>query len=117
MISLVKRICKLLNTIFIVTFLGICLSAPVTLAQAGNARVGEIKSAGCKRCHGKKGVSTNPNYPNLAGQHEKYLIRALKDYKTGKRKNHEMKLVVTRLSDSNIKDLAAYYSSIRIIYK
>lgn len=117
MISLVKRIHKLLSTVFIVAFLNICLGSSATFAQTGNVRIGEIKSAGCKRCHGKKGLSTNPDYPNLAGQHEKYLIRTLKDYKTGKRKNHEMKLAVTWLTDSNIKDLAAYYSSIKVIYR
>ncbi len=111
-----KRIYKLLSTIFIAAFLS-TYSASFVFAQTGDARVGKIKSFSCKRCHGEKGLSTNPNYPNLAGQHEKYLIQALNDYKNGKRKNYEMKSIAIQLSNSNIKDLAAYYSSIKIIYK
>lgn len=117
MIPQVKRIYKLLSAIFIAAFLSTDLSASFAFAQTGNARVGKIKSFSCQRCHGEKGLSNNPNYPNLAGQQEKYLIQALKDYKNGKRKNYEMKSIAIQLSDSNIKDLAAYYSSIKITYK
>jgi len=79
--------------------------------------IGKIKASGCMRCHGDKGLSSNPNYPNIAGQHENYLIQALQEYKSGSRKNQAMNSATNRLSDANIKDIAAYYSSIKIVVK
>lgn len=86
-------------------------------AHAGNKNVGKIKSSGCKRCHGAEGMSKNPKYPNLAGQKEAYLLKALNDYKNGKRDNIAMRSITTGLSNSTLKDLAAYYASIKIKIK
>lgn len=85
-------------------------AAPVV---AGNVNVGKIKSSGCKRCHGEDGISEKPKIPNLAGQQEQYLIKAMKDYKNGTRDDTAMRSIVLGLSDSSIKDIAAYYSSIK----
>jgi len=52
--------------------------------------------------------------PNLAGQNEIYLVKALKDYRGGARKNEMMSLATANLTDRDIADLAAYYSAITI---
>ena len=81
--------------------------------QAGDAAAGKAKSGSCAGCHGMNGKSNNPNYPNLAGQKENYLVKAIKDYKTGARKDAMMGSMVSTLSDGDIADLAAFYSSVK----
>ena len=54
-------------------------------AQAGDAAAGKAKAAACAGCHGADGVSTNLPGPTLAGQHEAYIIDALKAYNAGAR--------------------------------
>lgn len=76
----------------------------------GNFEAGKAKSTPCAACHGEQGVSTVPSFPKLAGQHRDYLYHALKDYKTGKRKNPIMAGQVENLSDADMLDLALYYS-------
>lgn len=76
----------------------------------GNAEAGKAKSAACAACHGATGVSEVPSFPVLAGQHRDYLYHALKDYKSGKRKNPIMAGQVANLSDADMADLAKYYS-------
>lgn len=83
-------------------------------AQAGDAAAGRQKALQCQACHGLDGVSKLPEAPNLAGQVEPYLVKALGDYKTGARENPMMSLVAQPLSDDDIADLAAYYAAIAI---
>lgn len=65
----------------------------------------------CVACHGSDGVGVLPEYPNLAGQHEDYIERALEEYKKGARKNPIMAGFASTLSAEDIKALAEYYSS------
>ncbi len=95
------------NTI-LVLFL---LSLPLTLAAKGDANSGKEKAKVCKACHGLDGKSVDPSYPNLAGQHASYLHKALGDYRSGRRTNLIMAGFAGPLSDQDIKDLAAWYSS------
>jgi len=81
--------------------------------QAGDAAAGKAKSGNCAGCHGMNGKSNNPNYPNLAGQKENYLVKSIKDYKTGARKDAMMGSMGSGLSDADIADLAAFYSSVK----
>jgi len=67
----------------------------------------------CVACHGNDGVGILPEYPNLAGQHEDYLLNALRNYKTGVRKNAIMAGMAAALTEQDIKELAKYYSSQR----
>jgi cytochrome c553 len=86
-----------------------------TPAQAANAKAGREKAAGvCQACHGMDGLSKNPEAPNLAGQIENYLAKALKDYRDGGRRNDSMSIVAKDLSDTDIDDLSAFYASIEI---
>jgi cytochrome c553 len=78
--------------------------------QAGNPEAGKEKSRTCAACHGPDGNSATGDFPKLAGQHYDYLIKALRDYKTGKRKNAIMAPMAAPLNDRDIDDLAAFYS-------
>jgi len=82
-------------------------------ALAGDASVGKDKSMLCAGCHGAEGISMSPDIPNLAGQKEAYLVKAIKDYKTGARKNPMMTSMVSNLTDADIDDLAAYFSNLK----
>jgi cytochrome c553 len=81
---------------------------------AGNAAAGRQKALVCQTCHGLDGKAKIPEAPNLAGQSEVYLVKALNDYRSGARKNDMMSLVAPTLKDNDIEDLAAYYSAIEV---
>ncbi|MEJ8566794.1 cytochrome c [Wenzhouxiangellaceae bacterium CH-27] len=86
-------------------------SLPLCATAAGDPASGQSKAATCEACHGKTGESVDPNYPNLAGQHESYLIKALSDYRAGRRTNAVMASFAANLSNQDIEDLAAWYAS------
>ncbi len=64
----------------------------------------------CAACHGPTGISTVPNYPNLAGQHADYLKREIAEYKDGGRKNAIMSAMAATIKDSDVEALADYFS-------
>jgi len=78
--------------------------------SAGNAAQGQSKSASCQACHGATGISSQPIYPNLAGQHQNYLSKALHDFRDGSRPNAIMSGFTGSLSDADIEDIAAWYA-------
>ena len=80
-------------------------------AMAGDAAAGKAKSAMCASCHGPAGISLSPLWPNLAGQKEQYLIKQIKAFRDGTRQDPMMAPMVAALSDADIDNLAAYYSS------
>ena len=81
-------------------------------AQAdGNAKAGKAESQVCQSCHGVDGNSVSSQFPRLAGQHKSYLVRALKDYRSGARKNPIMNGMAAHLKTQQIEDIAAYFSS------
>ena len=81
---------------------------------AGDVTAGRQKALMCKTCHGLDGRAKIPEAPNLAGQSDIYLVKALKDYRSGARKNDMMSLVAPTLKDKDIDDLAAYFSAIEV---
>ena len=89
----------------------ISLVAPQLLMAQGDAAAGQAKSALCATCHGADGNSQIPMNPKLAGQSAAYLIKQLQDYKSGERQNPTMSAMVGSLSDQDIADIAAWYSS------
>ena len=96
------------KTLFILAALALGFSLP---AQAkGDYEAGKAKSTTCAACHGADGVSTVPSFPKLAGQHRDYIYQALEDYKAGRRKNPIMAGQVQALSDTDMQDLATYFS-------
>jgi len=78
---------------------------------AGDVEAGKVKSAMCASCHGVNGISMSPLWPNLAGQKEQYLIKQIKAFRDGTRKDPMMAPMVAALSDADIENLAAYYAS------
>ena len=78
---------------------------------AGDAEAGQGKVAVCGACHGADGNSPAPNFPKLAGQGERYLLKQLHDIKSGNRQVVEMTGMLDNLSDQDLEDIAAYFSS------
>ncbi|MEE9397527.1 MAG: c-type cytochrome [Methylococcales bacterium] len=77
----------------------------------GNPKAGKKKAASCAGCHGGKGVGSDKNYPHLAGQYESYLVHAINQYKSGKRKSPIMTGMVSSLTEEDILDIAAFYAN------
>ena len=95
---------------FVISF--IFLLSNISFA-GGDAAKGKLKSAVCAACHGSSGISKNPIWPNLAGQQEQYLVKQLKDFKAGTRKEPTMAALMKTLTEADIKNLAAYYSGLK----
>jgi len=74
---------------------------------AGQEKVKQV----CSACHGQDGNSQSPDYPKLGGQYPDYLAKALRDYKSGARKNPIMAGFAATLTNKDIDNLAAYYAS------
>jgi cytochrome c553 len=99
---------------FIVATLSSLLLAGATVSSAaGDAAAGKAKAAVCAGCHGANGISMAPIYPNLAGQKEAYLVAQLKAFRDGSRANAIMAPMAKPLSDADIDNLAAYFSSLK----
>lgn len=96
----------------LVTFLALApLSVAVLAFEGGDPQAGKQKAAACAGCHGIDGNSPSGQFPNLAGQHASYLYEQLHYFKSGTRKNPIMQPQAAGLSDQDMKDLAAYFSS------
>ena len=104
-------------------------SSPVILAAAllaGAASVPALaadqaaakgRAAQCFVCHGADGLAKTPDAPNLAGQNGAYLVKALKDYRSGKREHEVMSMMAKNLSDDDISLVASYFTSIAVTVK
>jgi len=97
-----------MKKLMLTTFL--CVLTPFAMA-AGDAKAGKSKAAVCAACHAADGNSPVPNFPRLAGQHESYSIKQLKDIKSGLRPVPEMAPFVANLSEQDMADISAYYAS------
>ena len=80
-------------------------------AFAANPSAGKEKAKVCAACHGADGNSASADFPRLAGQQPDYIIKALQGYKSGTRKNPIMAPMGANLSQRDMEDLAAYFSS------
>jgi cytochrome c553 len=91
--------------------------APVTaLADAkpagfGDPKAGQAKAGACAACHGLDGNSTDPQYPRLAGQHERYIWRQLRLFHSGERQNPMMTPMASPLSEQDMRDIGAFFST------
>ena len=98
----------------IILLSALCLSVSAFAPSAfgeGSAEAGQAKSATCVACHGVDGNSVNPEWPTIAGQHSEYLVKQLTAFKSGARQNVLMSPMAAGLSEADIDDLAAYFSS------
>lgn len=105
---------KLLSTAFV-----LAVASATNLASAqgvkGDAVAGERKNAMCTGCHGIEGFHTAfpeiYRVPKISGQSASYIVAALKGYKDGSRKHPSMRGVAANLTEQDMQDLAAFYSS------
>ncbi|HSC82422.1 MAG TPA: c-type cytochrome [Pseudomonas sp.] len=91
--------------------LGVSAAAHAADAIVGDAKAGQAKTAVCGACHGPDGNSAAPNFPKLAGQGERYLLKQIHDIKGGKRQVLEMTGILDNLNEQDIADIAAYFAS------
>ena len=97
----------------LLTVASLVLMGTVSMAYAaGDVAAGKAKADACAGCHGANGQGSGDN-PKLAGKSEAELAQAMQEYKSGKRSNTAMKLMVRKLSDQDITNLAAYYASLK----
>jgi cytochrome c553 len=81
-------------------------SATAADVEAGKKKVQEV----CAACHGIDGATpTTPDYPKLAGQYPDYLSKALRDYKSGARKNAIMAGMAQGLTEKDIENISQYF--------
>ncbi|MDD0844943.1 c-type cytochrome [Pseudomonas sp. Gutcm_11s] len=104
-----------MNKVLVSLLLSLGVSVAAQAADAGkivgDAEAGKAKTAVCAACHGADGNSAAPNFPKLAGQGERYLLKQMHDIKGGKRTVLEMTGLLTNVSDQDMADIAAYFSS------
>ncbi|MGD8926163.1 MAG: cytochrome c [Thioalkalispiraceae bacterium] len=81
------------------------------LSQTSLALDAQQLAGRCASCHGISGVSSNPAYPNLAGQKAPYLLKQIRDFQSGKRSDPVMNAMVKGLTESEMDALANYYSN------
>ncbi|MEE4342985.1 c-type cytochrome [Pseudomonas viridiflava] len=102
-----------MNTLFmsLLLALGICASFQAQAADpVGDASAGQAKIAVCGACHGPDGNSLAPNFPKLAGQGERYLLKQLREIKDGTRVVVEMTGMLNNLTEQDLADISAYYA-------
>lgn len=99
-----------MNKLALVFSTVLALVSTHTLA-AGDIAIGQAKAATCIGCHGVNGNSVVPSFPKLAGQSEDYLLKELKDFKSGARIDAMMAGIVAALSESDMQNIAAYYAA------
>lgn len=84
-------------------------------ARAADAGAGKKKVATvCAACHGLDGIAKNPDAPNLAGDNPGYIVKQLKAFKSGARQQDQMSIIVQSLSDDDMANVAAWYSSLKV---
>ena len=84
-------------------------------AKAGDPKAGQTKAGACAACHNLDGNSTADIYPKLAGQHEQYIWRQLKLYKSGERENAIMLGMSAALTEQDMRDIGAYFGSQKVL--
>ena len=101
---------------YILSLVALTTLLAVSPSFAGDAKAGEAKAKACFSCHGAEGSEPiQPAWPVISGQNAEYLELALKDYKAGKRTGANSRMMVgmvASLSDDDIANLAAYFSSV-----
>ncbi len=101
------------------TFAVILLALGMTLAPraalAADAAAGKQKvQTTCAVCHGLDGIAKVPDAPNLAGESAIYIIKQLKAFRSGERQHEQMSIIAQGLSDDDIANLAAWFSSLKV---
>lgn len=93
--------------------LAVMLGISGSVMAGGDINAGKARASSCAGCHGAAGISSNPAWPNLAGQKEQYLKKQLEQFRAGQRQDPLMSPMAKNLSDQDIANLAAYFSSLK----
>jgi cytochrome c553 len=115
--SAMRNVVKLLDedSLFKAAVYFASLDPPQTTANSAKAatvdpiQAGKTAATGCAGCHGDAGISKTPGMPSLVGLDPKYLVAAMKAYKSGQRKNDTMKSMLASVTDANMNNIALYY--------
>lgn len=91
-----------------------CLLAGIMGSAQADVQTGRVKARACAVCHGEFGISILPLAPNLAGQPAIYLTEQLRAYRSGVRLNEMMSVIAKPLTDAEIADITAWFSSVVI---
>lgn len=93
----------------------IALIFGILILVSARVRAEEIpeKAQTCFACHGARGVSVSPLWPNLAGQKMDYLEKQLRAFKSGERKDPMMNPMAENLSEADIKEVAKFFSNLK----
>ena len=88
---------------------------PSTAVVAADPAAGKAKVSGmCAVCHGVDGIAKVPDAPHLAGENAEYIIRQLQAFKAGTRQHEQMSIIAQGLSDDDMANIAAWYTSLKI---
>ena len=93
--------------------LAAALAAQPIVAAAADPQAGKQKAQQCAVCHGIDGVAKRPDVPNIGGESGIYLTKQLEAFRSGERRHEQMSIIAAGLSDQDIADLAAWYSSLQ----
>ena len=113
--KLLIRGLKMKSNIVRLFFCLICFSfiAFSTSVNSADVAAGKSKAMLCAACHGANGISSSEDIPNLAGQKAGYIAKAIRDFKSGVRKNGMMASVVPMIAEDDIDNIAAYFASLK----
>jgi cytochrome c553 len=90
---------------------GAWAAGPVPSVADDVATGAKLAAQHCASCHGTTGQGTTPDFPNLAGQNEKYLAKQLRDFASGRRESTVMEMKAAVLSECSIRAVSRYYQS------
>ena len=82
------------------------------MAHAADVAAGKAKAEICAGCHGDNGISQAENIPSLAGQPDQFIQWQLVFLRAGSRKNEQMQPIVDAITNEDIRNLGAYFSSL-----
>ncbi len=102
-----------MKKIIVIAALAAGMGSMGSAMAAGDVAAGKAKAAQCAACHGINGISANALWPNLRGQKADYIIKQIKAFKAGTRKDPLMSPQAAQLSDQDIENVAAYFSSLK----
>lgn len=90
------------------------LLTAASAASAGDPAAGSQKAAACTACHGADGNSLADMWPKLAGQLPDYLVKQMRDFKSGARRDEQMSPQAANLADADMPDIAAYFAAQKV---
>ncbi len=98
---------------FIITLSLLLSMGLISNTNAADIAAGKAKTPMCASCHGVEGISSNPLWPNLAGQQGLYMEKQLKAFRDGQRVDPVMSALAKPLTNDDIVNISAYFASLK----